>query len=161
MCDAIRQKSDDRWLPTQNRGSPPVPRQAHSRAILVGSSAVAAHDANGGLKGLPARSGKAGARCRNHPCRRSTSVTAGRPFGNLRSPTVSYNLIRIASSQIERPHGDCRDESGQHNSGKADQYRETSRGTMPWCQIAVTNGEAGHKREVQRISDSPTLDVPD
>ena len=85
--------------------------------------------------------------------RRSTSHAASR--------TTTSFLFRIAGCLSERLHANRRDEAGQYDTGKANHHREQSRHNMSGRQIAVTDGETGHKGKIKSLIYAPPLYMPD
>ena len=84
-------------------------------------------------------------------CILSSRKLGGRP--------VSFS--GIAGCHSERLHANRRDEAGQHDTGKANHHREEPRHNMSRRQIAVTDGETGHKSKIKSVLDAPPLYVPD
>ena len=79
-----------------------------------------------------------------------------------RSPAGGlFSVFRLAGRHLEGLHAKRRDEASQHDTGKANHYREQSRHDMPGSQITVTDGETGHKGEIKSVNDAPPLYVPD
>src|SRR5579862_2053120 len=61
----------------------------------------------------------------------------------------------------ERLDAQRHNQAGQHDPSKADNHREQPRHDMSGRQIAVTDGQTGHKGEIKRLIDVPPLDLPD
>ncbi len=71
------------------------------------------------------------------------------------------SVSRFAGRHLEGLNANSRNEAGQHDTGKANHYREQSRHDMSRRQVTVTDGETGHKGEIKSVNDAPTLYVPD
>ena len=89
------------------------------------------------------------------PLARCAFYRAENSVGGLFHSLASRAVIRSAL------HANRRNEAGQHDSGKAYHHREESRYNMSRRQIAVTDGETGHKGKIDSVMDAPPLDAPD